>query len=143
MTATTTDITKTLNTTTNHTVVAGGYCVDSTAMAMYAHGLHFGDADVIDTLEAMAVGDTVPVGGGEIARVDADTHPDGFAFELRRFATGRERYFALFGGSWSAAVEAENAALSIGRDLLPAEAIAVLDGEEPTEAYWTWLAGQV
>lgn len=37
----------------------------------------------------------------------------------------------------------ETHALSIGRDLLPPFALVVIDGGEPTAAYWRWLAAQV
>jgi hypothetical protein len=40
------------------------------------------------------------------------------------------------------ALEFESLALSIGYELLPPEARAVIDGEDPTPAYWQWLADQ-
>ncbi len=40
-------------------------------------------------------------------------------------------------------IEAETGALlSIGRTQLPPEALAVLDGAQPTSDYWYWCAGQ-
>lgn len=42
-----------------------------------------------------------------------------------------------------AALEFESNCLSIGRSLLPDCVIAVLDGAEPTEEYWSWLIEQV
>ena len=37
----------------------------------------------------------------------------------------------------------ETACLSIGRNLLPACAVAVLDGGKPTPDYWAWLIEQI
>lgn len=54
----------------------------------------------------------------------------------------REQYNSLF-ASTAEAIEHENAALSIGRDLLPAPALLVLEGATPTPDYWNWLASQV
>jgi len=39
-------------------------------------------------------------------------------------------------------VAEENAILSVGREFLPPHAVAVLDGGEATEEYWTWLHNQ-
>lgn len=57
--------------------------------------------------------------------------------------SSREAFVALFRTS-SEAIEFENQALSVGRDLLPPEAIAVLDDNsaEPTPTYWAWLIAQ-
>lgn len=41
------------------------------------------------------------------------------------------------------AMEFQNQVLSIGREYLPPCALAVLDGQDGTDEYWTWLAGQV
>lgn len=56
--------------------------------------------------------------------------------------TNRTDFLSLFPNA-SAAVEFENQVLSIGRDLLPPAAVAVLDGAEPTADYWAFLASQV
>ncbi len=40
-------------------------------------------------------------------------------------------------------IDAEQSIMSIGRELLPASARAVLDGGEATPAYWEWLAEQI
>jgi hypothetical protein len=55
----------------------------------------------------------------------------------------REDFVALV-GSVSKAIEFEDQALSVAREFLPPEAIAVLDARdsEPPPAYWEWLAGQ-
>lgn len=55
--------------------------------------------------------------------------------------TTREQYVALVGGE-SAAIEQENAALSVGREFLPPLVLAVVDGEPPEPYYWNWLAEQ-
>jgi hypothetical protein len=39
--------------------------------------------------------------------------------------------------------EFENQALSIGREFLPVEVRIVMDGGEPTSAYWAWLCSQI
>lgn len=39
--------------------------------------------------------------------------------------------------------EFESSVLSIGREFLPACALAVLDGAEATEEYWKFLASQI
>lgn len=56
--------------------------------------------------------------------------------------TTREEWIEAAGGT-SEAIRAENAALSIGRELLPPCALAVLadNGAEPAPEYWAWLAG--
>jgi hypothetical protein len=36
----------------------------------------------------------------------------------------------------------EDAILSVGREFLPACALAVLDGSEPTEEYWAFMIAQ-
>lgn len=53
----------------------------------------------------------------------------------------REDFVALF-SNLAEAVEFENQALSIGRELLPPAAIAVLDGGTATSDYYAWLADQ-
>lgn len=53
----------------------------------------------------------------------------------------RADYLAGF-HTTSDAIAFENAALSCGRKFLPREAQAVLDGKDPTPAYWCWLIGQ-
>lgn len=54
----------------------------------------------------------------------------------------REAYIALCGSLTDAVVE-ETAALGIGSEFLPPEALAVRDGQEATPAYWAWLMDQV
>lgn len=51
-------------------------------------------------------------------------------------------YAALCESIGTTAMVEETAILSIGRDLLPACAVVVLDGGEPTEEYWDFLAAQ-
>jgi hypothetical protein len=50
----------------------------------------------------------------------------------------RTAYLSLFPSNFEAG-EYEQRALSIGRDLLPPSARAVLQGKPATAAYWTWL----
>lgn len=50
-------------------------------------------------------------------------------------------YIALF-PTKSAAIAFEQRVLGIGREFLPPAALAVLDGAEPTEAYWHFLIAQ-
>ena len=56
----------------------------------------------------------------------------------------RANFTALF-PTTTAAISAEERILSIGSEFLPAEAQAVRDEEidEPSEAYWDWLADQI
>jgi hypothetical protein len=56
--------------------------------------------------------------------------------------TTREQYLSLFPDA-SAAIEHEQACLSIGAEFLPASAKRVLATDEPTSAYWQWLASQL
>lgn len=56
--------------------------------------------------------------------------------------TTREQYLSLF-PTLDAAVVHEQACLSIGAEFLPASAKRVLATDEPTPAYWTWLASQM
>lgn len=51
-------------------------------------------------------------------------------------------YLDLFSSVFEAG-EFESAVLSIGREFLPACALAVLGGEGATEEYWEFLASQV
>jgi len=54
-----------------------------------------------------------------------------------------DNYCALF-SSRRESCEFENEALSVGREFLPACALAVLDkASEPTAEYWNWLSSQV
>lgn len=53
----------------------------------------------------------------------------------------REQFISLF-ASTQAAVAFENEILQSGREFLPAQAILVRNGAEPTAEYWRWLAGQ-
>ena len=53
----------------------------------------------------------------------------------------RADYLAGF-RTLSDALAFENAALSCGPAFLPPEARDVLDGKDPTPAYWCWLIGQ-
>jgi hypothetical protein len=48
--------------------------------------------------------------------------------------------FRLLVGGEAMAVALEDRALSVGREFLPGFALDVLDGREPTPAYWGWLA---
>ena len=48
-------------------------------------------------------------------------------------------YLEAFGGDSRTAGDFEDKVLAEGRDSLPAVAQSVLDGSEPTEAYWRWL----
>lgn len=54
----------------------------------------------------------------------------------------REQFLARF-KSTSDAIEFETATLSIGRELLPPCARAVLDRQEPTPDYWDFLVSQI
>lgn len=54
----------------------------------------------------------------------------------------RKQYLALFPGI-SEALAFESEVLSIGRDLLPPAAQAVLDDADPTPEYWAFLISQV
>lgn len=55
-------------------------------------------------------------------------------------ATTRAGYLELAGDQ---AADFETRSLSIGRDMLPACAVGVLDGEqEPGSVYWAWLSTQ-
>lgn len=56
--------------------------------------------------------------------------------------SNRERWIEAAGGP-AKAVETENTLLAIGRDFLPPCAVAVREGEEPTEEYWAWLLSQL
>ncbi len=56
--------------------------------------------------------------------------------------TTRAQYLNLF-SSTAEAIAYENAALSIGREFLPAQANLVLAGAEPSPEYWQWLADQL
>jgi len=56
--------------------------------------------------------------------------------------TTREQYLSLF-PTGDAAIEFEQTCLSIGAEFLPAAAERVLATDEPTPAYWTWLASQL
>ena len=53
----------------------------------------------------------------------------------------RADYLAGF-HTLSDAISFESAALSCGRKFLPREAQDVLDGKDPTPAYWCWIIGQ-
>jgi hypothetical protein len=53
----------------------------------------------------------------------------------------REAYIAIVGDR-DRAIRFEQDALSIGREFLPEHARAVLEGIEPTAAYWAWLKDQ-
>lgn len=53
----------------------------------------------------------------------------------------RTAYLDLF-ESTSEAIDFENAALSVGRSLLPPCAVAVLDGKDDGPDYYAWLIGQ-
>jgi len=57
------------------------------------------------------------------------------------YAAKREAYFRSVGGHVAGA-EFEERCLSIGREFLPRCAKIVLNGGEPTGAYWTWLKSQ-
>ena len=54
----------------------------------------------------------------------------------------RENFVSKF-DSLTEAVEYEHATLNSGREFLPACAVTVLDGGEPTPEYWAWICGQV
>ncbi len=68
---------------------------------------------------------------------------DRLCAEPSRAVTSREAWLA-FTPNIGAASMFEDQCLSIGRELLPREALAVLDdpGSEPSPAYWQWLADQ-
>ena len=51
----------------------------------------------------------------------------------------RTEYLELF-PSVSEAISYEETCLSIGLEFLPPCAVAVIDGEDPTAEYWSWLA---
>ena len=51
----------------------------------------------------------------------------------------REQWIEAAGGL-KQAVEYESRTLNIGREFLPACALAVLDGGEGSPEYWAWLA---
>ena len=55
--------------------------------------------------------------------------------------TTRNEFLAQFDCT-SDALEFESQALSIGSEFLPECAAEVLDGGEPTAAYWSWLIEQ-
>ena len=54
----------------------------------------------------------------------------------------RTRYAEVCEAFGTDVLAEEQAILSVGREFLPAEALAVLDGGEPTAEYWGWLAEQ-
>ena len=54
----------------------------------------------------------------------------------------RERWVELASGE-AEAIEFESQTLAIGREFLPEYAIAVLEGREPTQEYWAWLAHEL
>jgi hypothetical protein len=56
-------------------------------------------------------------------------------------AATRENYLGRF-EVLADAVAFEDQVLSIGREFLPSPAQHVLDGGEPTGAYWEWLCAQ-
>ena len=55
--------------------------------------------------------------------------------------TTREQWIVLC-GSKGTAVDYEEGVLQAGREFLPSVARAVLDGAEPSPAYWQFLADQ-
>lgn len=56
--------------------------------------------------------------------------------------TDRAEYVALF-ATLDDAINHESACLAIDWAQLPADAILVLCGVNPTAAYWQWLADQI
>lgn len=64
--------------------------------------------------------------------------------EVDAIITTNAAYLDLF-TSPTEATEFENQCLSIGHDLLPASALAVLEDRsaDPAPEYWTWLANQL
>ena len=66
----------------------------------------------------------------------------GLMSRARHEADGRAAFFALCEECGTDPVTEEQAILSVAREFLPPEALAVLDGGEPTLAYWEFLAGQ-
>lgn len=56
-------------------------------------------------------------------------------------ATAREEYFNKF-ATYGDAVEFEQQVLSVGAEFLPKCAASTLAGQESTDEYWLWLAGQ-
>lgn len=56
--------------------------------------------------------------------------------------SAKAKYFDL-AGSTTAAVEFEESVLQSGREFLPACALAVLDGEQPTDEYWDFLSTEL
>lgn len=56
--------------------------------------------------------------------------------------TARAEYAAYCTEIGSDIVAEEHAILSVGREFLPAHVLAVRDGAEPDEAYWSWLHEQ-
>lgn len=57
------------------------------------------------------------------------------------FSPDMPEYLQLFPNT-DAAIDNEQAILSIGREHLPDHARRVLDGHKPTRAYWRWLIAQ-
>ena len=54
----------------------------------------------------------------------------------------RQEWLDLVAACGSDPVTEEQAILSVGREFLPACALAVLDGNEPTDDYWLFLFAQ-
>ena len=66
----------------------------------------------------------------------------GLMSRARHEADGRAAFFALCEECGTDRVAEETAILSVDRKFLPPEALAVVDGGEPTLAYWEFLASQ-
>jgi hypothetical protein len=54
----------------------------------------------------------------------------------------REQFIALF-ASTQDAIAFEDSCLQVGREFLPAQAILVRAGAEPSPEYWQWLADEL
>ena len=59
-----------------------------------------------------------------------------------KLMTSKAQFEALATEIGSDAISEEQAILNIGREFLPPCAIVVLDGGEPTDEYWEFLASQ-